>query len=230
MFVLISQRDVLAEKGANRDALEQDYISYYAKFGITLIPVSNSSNNVEEYFKLPIHGVILSGGNNVNPKLYNQEPKYPSDFSINRDNTEKRLLEVAIKKKLPVLCECRGSQFMNVFFEGSLIQNLKEELNTNHIAVTHQIKITDKEVSSFLGKTETKVNSFHGQGFTEKELSPKLKHFAIAEDNVIEGIYHPEYPIAGILWHSERDNSDKELDEKLIKAFISKELFWKNKN
>ncbi|MBI2498712.1 gamma-glutamyl-gamma-aminobutyrate hydrolase family protein [Candidatus Woesearchaeota archaeon] len=227
MFILISQRDVPAEKGANRDALEQDYVSYYEKFGITLIPVSNNSKNIEEYFKLPIHGIILSGGNNVNPKLYNQEAKYPSDFSINRDNIEKKLLELAIHKKLPVLCECRGSQFLNVFFGGSLIQNLKEELNTNHIAVTHIIKITYKEVSSFLGKTETKVNSFHKQGFTKKELSKKLKVFAIAEDGVIEGIYHPDYPIAGILWHPERDNSDKELDEKLIKVFVEGTLFWK---
>ncbi|MEK6935083.1 MAG: gamma-glutamyl-gamma-aminobutyrate hydrolase family protein [Nanoarchaeota archaeon] len=227
MFVLISQRDVPAEKGANRDALEQDYVGYYEKYGIKLIPVSNNTKNFEKYFELPIHGIILSGGNNVNPKLYNQEPKYKSDHSDNRDNTEKKLLDLAIQKKLPVFTECRGTQFLNVYFRGSLIQNLKEELNTNHIAVTHKIKITDKESSKFLGKNKTTVNSFHSQGFTEKELSSKLKHFAISDDKIIEGIYHPDYPIAGILWHPERDNSDKELDEKLVKAFINKELFWK---
>ena len=227
MFVLISQRDVPAEKGANRDALEQDYVSYYAKFGITLIPVSNNSENIEEYFKLPIYGLILSGGNNVNPKLYNQESKYPSDFSVNRDNTEKKLLELAIKKKLPVLCECRGSQFMNVFFNGSLIQNINDEIGTNHVAVAHKIRIIDEKVSSFLGKTETIVNSFHKQGFTKEQLSKKLESFAIAEDGIIEGIYHPEYPIAGIQWHPERSGCDEELNKRLIQAFIKGELFWK---
>jgi len=227
MFVLISQRDLTVEKGANRDALEQDYVSYYGKFGITLIPVSNDSTNIEEYFKLPIHGIILSGGNNVNPKLYNQEPKYPSDFSVNRDNTEKKLLEIAIKKKLPVLCECRGMQFMNVFFNGRLIQSINDEIGTNHIAVNHKIKITDEKIASFLGKTETIVNSFHKQGFTKKELSKKLKPFAKTEDDIIEGIYHPDYQIVGIQWHPERDSPDKEINEKLIQAFIKRELFWK---
>lgn len=210
MFVLISQRDVSAEKGANRDALEQDYISYYEKFGINLIQVSNNCKNVEEYFELPIYGVMLSGGKS----------------SANRERTEKKLLEIAISNKIPVLCECHGMQFMNVFFGGSLVEDIKEKTGVNHVDVTHSIRIVDENASLFLGKKETMVNSFHDQGITKDNLSAKLKIFALAKDGSVEGIFHPEYPIAGFVWHPERDGSDEGLNKKLVSAFIKKELFW----
>tara|TARA_Y100000310_G_scaffold165412_1_gene165144 strand:- start:1929 stop:2672 length:744 start_codon:yes stop_codon:yes gene_type:complete len=230
MLVAISQREVKKDDKI-RDNLENDYVKYYESFGLKLIPIPNTTTNIDWYFEnLSIKGIILTGGGDVNPELYNQKPKYEMDLSNNRDKIEKKLLNVAIDKNLPVLTECRGTQFLNVFFGGSLIQNIKEELRSKveHVNITHNIIIKDERTSTFFNKKELEVNSFHNQGFTKENLSKELKIFAESEDGIIEGVYHKKYPIAGVLWHPERANSDNEFDKNFIQSFINKKLFWES--
>ncbi len=228
MFVAISQRNMKIENG-NRDALENTYVRYFEKFGVTLLPIPNVSENLDNYFdKIPIKAIILSSGNDVNPQLYNARLKN-EDFSIERDKTEKRLIELSIKRKLPLLGICRGMQFINVYFGGSLIQNVKDKTGISHVAITHSIRITDNRTTEFMNIKSAIVNSYHNQGIDENSLSPKLKYFTITNDGIIEGLYHPKYPIAGILWHPERANSDKKFDKKIVKAFLNKKLFWGEK-
>ena len=118
-------------------------------------------------------------------------------------------------------------EFLNVFFGGTLIQDVKGKIGVNHIGVKHPVKIVDEEASKFLNKKSFIVNSYHRQGLDKDSLSQKLKPFAVADDGTIEGIYHPKHAIAGMLWHPERGGSDKASDKKLIDAFLKRELFWK---
>ena len=227
MNIAISQRNLKMDKGANRDALENDYVQYYQSFGTTLIPVPNVCNDLEKYFKdAKIEAVILTGGGDVNPALYGKSPAN-EEYSKLRDNTEKKLIQMAIKKHLPLLGNCRGAQFINVFFGGSLIQNIELKTGFNHVATIHKVTITDDKASRFYKKKEFNVNSYHNHGIDKYILSSKLKPFAVSEDGIIEGFYHPKYPIAGILWHPERKGSDGDADRKLVKAFLEKKFFWK---
>ncbi|MBI2101470.1 gamma-glutamyl-gamma-aminobutyrate hydrolase family protein [Candidatus Woesearchaeota archaeon] len=214
------------DKGACRDALENDYIGYYEKFGIALVPVPNVSRNLDKYFKeMPIKGIILSGGNSINPALYGAKPKN-GDFSNERDATEKKIIEIALKRKLPLLGECRGGQFVNVFFGGKLVQDIEEKTGISHVRVKHDVQIMDKKAEKFLGSKKFVVNSYHKQGVDKSTLSRQLKPFAVSDDGIIEGFYHPKHMIAGILWHPEREGCDKETNKKLVKAFVEGKLFW----
>lgn len=227
MIIAISQRNMKMEKGANRDALENDYVQYYESFGVTLVPISNVSKNIDAYFeKIPIEGIILTGGNDINPALYGGK-RQNGDYSDDMDNTYKKLIEIALERKLPLFGNCRGGQFINVFFDGKLVQNIKEKTGVNHVNVKHKVEITDEKAAGFIGKKEFVVNSYHKQGIMKGTLSSELKEFAITDDGIIEGIYHPKYPIAGVLWHPERPGSNKEADKKLIEAFIERKFFWK---
>lgn len=229
MIIAISQRNMKMDKGANRDALENDYVKYYEDLGITLLPIPNVSKDLDKYFdQIPIKGIILVGGNDINPNLYGGKLQ-DEDFSDDMDNTCKRLIEIALERKLPLLGNCRGGQFINVFFGGKLIQDIKTKTDVNHVHVTHKVKIIDEKVAKFFNKNEFIVNSYHKQGITKDTLSPELKSFAITDEGIIEGIYHPKHPMAGVLWHPERPGSDKEVDNKLIEAFIKRKLFWKIK-
>jgi len=226
MIIAISQRNMKVKIGANRDALENDYVSFYEKFGITLLPIPNVSKNLDAYFKkFNIQAIILTGGNSINPKIYGGKPKN-EDFSEERDKTEKKLIEIAVRDGLPLFGQCRGAQFINVFFGGSLIQNVKANTGVNHIGVTHNVKIVDKKAIDFFHTDGLTINSYHAHGIGEDTLSNKLKPFAVSHDGIIEGLYHPKYPIAGVLWHPERKGSDKNFDKKLIKAFLNRKLFW----
>jgi len=217
------------------DTLENNYINYFEKFGIKLIPISNSTKNINSYFeKFPISGIILSGGNDINPELYNKKinesEKKKLFISNERDETEKELLRIAIKKKIPVLGICRGMQFINVFFKGKLI-NIKEENQSEigHLATEHTIKIINNKAKKLLNN-ESRINSYHGYGINKKTLSSELEIFAQTDDALIEGLYHPLFPIVGIQWHPERKSPDERINNKLIEAFLKKELFWKIKN
>ena len=229
MIIAISQRKMSMEKGANRDALENDYVRYYESFGITLLPIPNVSGNIGKYFeKMPIEGIILTGGNDINPKLYGRK-LIAGDCSDDMDNTYKRLIETALERKLPLFGSCRGGQFINVFFGGKLIKSIKEEITPDHApGKEHKTTIKEARLIPLLGKKEFTVNSFHNQAVTAKTLSPQLKVFALAKEHgTIEGLYHPSLPIAGVQWHPERDCVDKEINDKLVKAFVQRELFWK---
>lgn len=227
MWLLISQRNDINKNGDLIDNLENNYINYLEKFGAQLMIVPNATKKIESYFNFPLYGIILSGGNNVNPELYGGKLQEGIVLSKERDETEKKLLEIAIKKKLPVLGICKGMQFINVFFKGRLV-NIKKEirLQAGHVRVNHIIRITDKKAAEVLG-TKADVNSYHEYGVVEKTLSSQLKSFAQTADGVIEGIYHPSLPIAGVQWHPERKSPDERINENIIEAFLSKGLFWK---
>ena len=224
MWVAVTQRSSKSDKGYNVDVLESGYVKYFEDFGVKLIPIPNVSQNTERYFEdLPIEAVVLSGGDDINPELYDQRVK---KFSNLRDYTEWQILKIAIKRNLPILGICRGMQFINVFFGGKIIQNIKRQRNEEHIAVKHPVKLLDSRLSELLGKNTIVVNSYHDHGITAECLSSELIAFAVTGNGVIEGIYHKNYPIAGIQWHPEREEAAEEHDVEIIEAFIKRQLFW----
>jgi len=212
MLTLISQRvvDLGFRKG---DALEQSYSSYFSKLGFTLLPVPNKIENLDTYFGLPVKRVILTGGGDINPELYGEKIT-DEDVSKERDDTERQLLEYAIKNQIPVLGVCRGMQFINVYFGGKI----KKIDRTKHVNTTHGVTIDNRVFP---------VNSFHGYGITRGLLSPKLKVFAVSEDEVIEGIYHTTLPIVGIEWHPERDSPNTEVNDNIVSDFYDKKGYFK---
>lgn len=226
MIIAISQRQDRNKYGSLIDNLDSAYTKYFGKFGVKLLPVPNSAEYVDYYLKkLPIKAIILSSGNDINPKMYGSNEKSES-ISVERDLTEKRILEVSIKKKLPVLGLCRGMQFINVFFGGKLI-NIKRDTQSRieHVASIHRVKITSQAAAKLIGNSFD-ANSYHNNGISKKTLSKDLRVFAGSDDGLIEGLYHPKLPIAAIMWHPERKSPDKKVNEKIVRAFLIKRLFW----
>ena len=223
----ITQRLVSAEKGAARDALEQDYVQYYQSLGFSLIPISSALTDIPNYLdSLDLEGFILSEGNDVNPSLYGGTQTAGVKYADERDRTEYAILNYAIEKNIPVICQCRGTQLLNVFFGGKLTDIKSVPGATNHVATRHEVHLREK-VIEHLNTTKFDVNSYHNQGFTEPMVSKDLRIFAIAPDGIVEGIYHPQKRIAGILWHPEREQSPHKYNDKLVNAFVHGELFWK---
>ena len=112
-IVAVSQRiDDYTERNERRDALDQKLSSFLMECGFFSLPVPNAlSNNGEgksedafselgswlQVFKP--NAILLSGGNDVGS-------------CIDRDCTEKGLIDFASKRNLPVLGICRGMQMM----------------------------------------------------------------------------------------------------------------------
>ena len=80
--------------------------------------------------------------------------------------------------------------------------------------------------SNLIHVNEIEVNSFHNNIISKKNIGENLQVFAICkQDNTIEGIYHENFPIIGVMWHPERDPN--EFNQNLIKNTLLKRKFWK---
>lgn len=232
MKIAITQRTKDSDKNKRFDLLEQNYVRFFQSLGVTLIPIPNCLNNPTDYLKeIGATHLIISGGGNIHPKFYKGKVVKGTKYMEDRDNTEKKLLDYAVAKKIPVLGICRGCQFINIYFGGKLIQNLKKNLAgaIKHVKTTHKVNIIDekiKKMSSLNDINDIKVNSYHNDGITKKELAKDLFSFAESKDRLIEGVYHKNLPIVGIMWHPERKKIKTEFDNKLIDYFIKRKLYW----
>ena len=99
-----------------RDAISHDWINFLQALDYLPILIPNNLKNVGDFIlELKLDGVILSGGDNIG--------EFPE-----RDMTETKVLEYAIKNSIPVLGVCRGLQLINTYFDGAISKNMKFNL------------------------------------------------------------------------------------------------------
>ncbi|HEX4774560.1 MAG TPA: gamma-glutamyl-gamma-aminobutyrate hydrolase family protein [Candidatus Saccharimonadales bacterium] len=183
------------------------------------------------------HGLMLSGGGDIDPALYRAKPlplpkKSHQMLSPQRDRQELLLLKWALEDDKPVLGICRGMQLINVALGGSLYQDLATEMpeaanhelsalqkDFNHLA--HTLKIdSDSKLSHILGTDAVKTNALHHQAI--KQLGKGLVATAHAEDGIIEAIELPDkHFVIGVQSHPETLEMATEISwNKLFKAFV----------
>lgn len=183
------------------------------------------SSDIQEACKI-CNGFLFTGGQDVNPLLYHQERKENVFPCEKRDQLEFDVLEYALQNKKSVLGICRGIQLINVYFQGTLIQDIPSCIQTNTIhkqskpydTGIHFVSILkDTPLYSLLHKETLFVNSLHHQVIDI--LGNGLKEMAISSDGLIEAIYKEDHPFLwAVQWHPEYIN-DKESDL-IFKNFI----------
>ena len=161
--------------------------------------------------------LIVTGGEDVDPARYGEEPS-PHLGRVNavRDDFEDRLFAAAVRHELPIVGTCRGVQHMNVFFGGTLHQDLPSGLGARYtvehrtgsdVAAArrdrrHPIMITPgSRLARACGTDRAVVNSLHHQAV--KGLAPGMTVTAWTPDGVVEAIECAWYPAAGVQFHPE---------------------------
>jgi putative glutamine amidotransferase len=197
-----------------------DYVHAVERAGGRPLLVPPSDDGVEETIDA-VDGLIFSGGSDIDPELYGQDP-HPETIGVvrERDRAELALLQAALERDLPVLAICRGSQVLNVALGGDLLQHLPEVVgdekhkHTPGVFADHDVSLEPGTRLAGLLGDRAPVKSHHHQGFGR--LGEGLRVAAHAEDGAVEAVEDPSRRFAlGVLWHPEA-GEDMMLFEELV--------------
>ena len=157
-----------------------------------------------------IDGLVLAGGGDIEPARYGQ-PQMPEVDGVHpdRDRLELALAKAAIRRDVPLLGVCRGTQVINVALGGTLMQHLPAVSELVHRdAVAFDRAVHDVEVDKgstlrkIVGGRTIGVNSLHHQAIGE--LGTGIRATCWSSDGVIEGIELVGRPnVVGVQWHPE---------------------------
>lgn len=188
-----------------------------------LIPYSDLKSDVEIIFE-KLDGIMLSGGGDILPLYYKEEPKKTKRVVPERDELEIKIVKMCFENKKPLFGICRGSQVMNVAMGGTLIQDINSEIEHDQSAyydkLTHTIIIEKGTLLYEIMKIrELRVNSFHHQAI--KKTGKDIKISARAKDGIIEGIESDKHPFfIGVQFHPELLFEKHEIFFRLFKVFV----------
>jgi len=176
-----------------------------------------------------LDGLLLTGGHDVAPRLYGQEPK-PGlrEMDYERDLMEIEAVKEAERRGLPILGICRGIQLLAVAFGGTLYQDIFREapdcLDHNQKAGkrvnTHTVKVEkSSRLYRIIGAETIWVNSNHHQAV--KDLPADFVVTARAGDGIIEAVERPNYHyLLGVQWHPEGTWREDEVSKKIFASLV----------
>lgn len=203
---------------ANSDAesakiLKGYYQSIEQAGGVPLLlpPTTNRSTLISLVDR--IDGLLLSGGGDVNPVLFGQEPEMElGEINGERDSFELLLTRLAYDRCLPILGICRGMQVLTLVLGGTIHQDLDTDFEDNYLikhsqkaarhVLTHSVSTEPGSILEKLLGQKFLVNSFHHQGVDNP--GKLLRVTATAPDGVAEAVESTElHPVIGVQWHPE---------------------------
>lgn len=168
------------------------------------VPLLTCEGCVEEMAEL-CDGLLLTGGEDINPKLMGEEKLNDSvKWDDIRDAYELELFKAFRKRGKPIFGICRGFQVINVAMGGDLYQDLVEQMGLVHmnIDIRHGITVKQDSLLDRLFGQSFRVNSTHHQAV--RQLGQGLVPTAWSVEGLCEAFEHGTEPIFGTQFHPER--------------------------
>jgi putative glutamine amidotransferase len=191
-----------------------------------------------------VQGILLPGSRyDVDPQRFGEDPiPECGEPDPARTAVDELLLQDAFNLHKPILAICHGTQSLNVWCNGSLIQDLETDLEAdlktpvNHrpgreVVEAHPVQISKgSKLASILPPgqpTEAQVNSSHHQAI--RSAGDNLIVTAVSPaDGVIEAVEldSPNHFVLGVQWHPERTYMQSEFSRAIFASFVGAAEGW----
>jgi len=201
--------------------------------GVSITKLSYQLDNFKAVDKCD--SIILSGGHDINPRLYNQ-PGFltyinPKDIDERRDEFEWKIMQHIEEHRKPLLGICRGLQLANVYYGGTLIPDVPAFGKFNHGKLKqghdreHLVQLDpDSALCNIIGATTGSINSAHHQAADMPGYDLVVNAFS--PDGIIEGLERkdPEGKpfLLLVQWHPERmTDQDSPFSKRVKESFLT---------
>ena len=121
-----------------------------------------------------------------------------SGLLLTGDREEFALLDAFLRQGRPVFGICRGVQLLNVYFGGTLRQQVPGHAD----GARHTVHAVPGSRIEALCGAAFETNSWHHQA--ADALAPGLRCTASSPDGLAEALEHEAFPVFGVQWHPER--------------------------
>ncbi|WP_348263582.1 gamma-glutamyl-gamma-aminobutyrate hydrolase family protein [Telmatobacter sp. DSM 110680] len=238
MIIRIAMPEPTSTDAAYNARSLPSYVAALQSAGATpvIIPLHERQDRVARLLA-GTHGVLLPGsGFDVDPERYG-ESRIPAcgPADAARSAVDELLLQDAFNLHKPIFAICYGVQALNVWLNGSLIQDLEAVLHTtvNHapgrdVVNAHPIHIVAaSRLSMAAGSSEDNCNSSHHQAIGRPGDNLRVTGVC-PTDGVIEAVEldSPSHFVVGVQWHPERTYTASPLSRALFAAFVKAAETW----
>lgn len=213
--------------GLFRKYMQSKYTASLRRAGAKAVWIETDDLDKAIQEMLLCDGLLLSGGEDVNPTYYGQTATEKCGKIVPaRDHAEMKMLEAFLSTGKPILGICRGEQLMNVYFGGTLHQDIVGITTCCHDDFprrrrgNHAVTLTpDSKLEGIMQDKAFLVNSLHHQAVDQ--TGPDLIVAARGEDGMVEAIEHKAHPFCvGVQWHPEHMSAFSKRQRRLFKAFV----------
>lgn len=192
--------------------ITENFKSIFDELDVLLFPVV-STKNLDAVCSM-CDGLIVTGTNiDIPPHYYGAEPLPGKNYDIDEYQLDQAAIKLFADAKKPILGICGGHQSLNIFFGGTLYQQID---NHNEKDKIHNINIKQGSfLHSVYNSSKVDVNTYHNLAL--KDVAAPFTVTATADDGTIEAIESGN--IIAVQWHPEIMN-DVLFFEKFIKTFF----------
>lgn len=220
----------------NERSLPQYIAALEAAGTVPVVVPVNGPQDLVARLLAGVQGILLPGsGFDVDPERYG-EARIPECGTADpaRTAVDELLLQDGFNLRRPILAICHGTQSLNVWCSGSLIQDLKTSVNHRpgrEVVEAHSVSIAKlSRLSRVLASGEPlqiMVNSSHHQAV--RVPGDKLVVTAVSpEDGVIEAVEldADDHFVLGVQWHPERTYAEMASSRAIFAAFVKAAAEW----
>lgn len=200
--------------------------------GAPVVLPSVTDESVIERLAETLDGLLVTGGGDVDPTLYGDEP-HPAlgEVCPERDRFELAVVRRFLALDKPVFGICRGCQVLNVAAQGDLFQDIHAQADRPLLQhyqkaprghATHFVDIeAGSRLHGIVQAERLKVNSFHHQAI--RRAGEGFVITARSGDGIVEAIEGGRYRFAlGVQWHPENmTGAGDRPSQQLFEAFVA---------